>query len=297
MPDDRSPSTARAHGAGAEIVVNANAGSGRGPDPVEELRAALPAARVVALGEDDDVDAALDHAAQAEVLGVCGGDGTVNAAARVALARNRPLLVVPGGTLNHFARAVGVDEIADAVAAVEHGNEIEVDVGMIDGHEFLNTASFGAYSELVDERERLEGRIGKWTALVVALARVLRRVQPCELEIDGTRRRIWLVFIGNCRYEPSGAVPRERPALADGQFDIRIVDASTRWSRTRFVFAAMCGRADRSRVYEQRVAETLSVHSLDGPLRLACDGETLDGSTTVRIEKARSRLRVLVPPD
>lgn len=291
------PATQEPHARGIEIVVNARSGTDRGPDPATELRAALPGARIVALEEGDDVERALRHAARAGAIGVCGGDGTVNAAATVALEVDCPLLVVPGGTLNHFARAIAIDETADAVAALTSGRLIEVDVGAIGERRFLNTASFGVYSDLVDRRERLEGRIGKWPAFVVAAARVLRDASPCDVEIDGAARRVWLVFVGNCCYEPRGAVPRGRRHLADGLLDVRIVEATQRWSRLRFVIAAVCRRTDRSRVFEQRSVAGLSVRSLDGPIRLACDGETFDGPAELTFGKAPRRLRVFVPPE
>ena len=62
----------------------------------------------------------------------------------------------PGGTLNHFAREIGLATMDDAVAAVESGSAVGIDVGMIAGRPFLNTASFGSYVDLVDARERLE---------------------------------------------------------------------------------------------------------------------------------------------
>ncbi len=67
------------------------------------------------------MDGAADAAAAARVLGVAGGDGTINAAAEVALAADLPLLVIPGGTLNHFARDVGLGSVQDAVDALRQG--------------------------------------------------------------------------------------------------------------------------------------------------------------------------------
>jgi hypothetical protein len=51
------------------------------------------------------------------------GDGTV------AANRGLPLVVVPAGALNHFARDIGVTEVSDAVEAVRAGSAIAVDPG------------------------------------------------------------------------------------------------------------------------------------------------------------------------
>src|SRR3954466_10064674 len=108
----------RPDGTGIEIVVNPSAGPAIGRDPAEQLRDELPGAKVVALDDAGDLPDALEHAAaRADVLGVCGGDGSVNAAAGVASQHERVLFVVPGGTLNHFARDLGIGSVDDAVAA------------------------------------------------------------------------------------------------------------------------------------------------------------------------------------
>jgi len=226
---------------------------------------------------------------------VVGGDGSVNVAAALAAQDGKPLLVVPGGTLNHFAYALGLDSIADAAAAVRDGRAAAVDRGMIDGCTFVNTASIGSYVELVDAREKLEARIGKWPAVVVALGGVLRRAAPVELELDGERRKVWMIFVGNCRYHPAGFAPSWREHLDDGELDIRIVDGSHPWSRARLLLSVLTGRLATCGAYEQRYVRSMHVKSVDGPLRLARDGETFDGSEEFTICKAEEPLSVYVP--
>jgi diacylglycerol kinase family enzyme len=289
-------------GEGVAIVVNPGAGSGAigsAPPPTEALRRGLPAATVVELDDPSDLVAELDRLAASgcRALGVAGGDGSINTAAGVALGRGLPLVVVPAGTLNHLARDLGVETVDDAIAAVRSGQGVEIDVGFVAGEPFLNTASFGSYVALVDAREELEGRIGKWSALAVALVRVLRRGAPVRVELDGERRLLWLVFVGNCRYQPEGMAPTWRERLDDGQLDVRGVDASHPFSRTRLVLAALTGTLRRSRVFQTWQTTSLHVRSDDGPLRLARDGETFDGSEEFEICKNGRRLAVFTPRD
>lgn len=282
-------------GSGMTIVVNAAAGPGSTPS-AGDVEQTLPQAEVVVLDEPDHLAKTLAHAAgHANALGVVGGDGSISAAAEAAYDSGLPLAVVPGGTLNHLARDLGLASLGDVANAVEQGSTVEMDVAEIDGRPFVNTASFGAYAALVDARERLESRIGKWPALVVALVTVLRRNDPVEVEIDGRRRRIWAIFAGNCRYEPAGFAPAYRPRLDDGLLDVRVVDATHPFARTRLVLAVLTGTLARSRVHEQRFVREVRVRS-DVPLRLAKDGETFDGSTEFAIRKRPRRLRVYTPP-
>ena len=170
-----------------------------------------------------------------------------------------------------------------------------MDRAVIDGHTFVNTASIGNYVDLVDAREKLEHRIGKWPAVVFALIGVLRTSHPVELEIDGQRRKVWMVFIGNCRYHPAGFTPSWRERLDDGQLDVRIVDGTHPWSRTRLLLSVMTGRLARCGAYEQRFVRSMHVKSLEGRLRLARDGETFDGPEEFTIAKADDPLLVYVP--
>ena len=142
--------------------------------------------------------------------------------------------------------------------ALKSGQLVSVDVGIIDNHVFVNTASFGSYSKLVEAREALEGSIGKWAALAVALVRVLRENDPFEVTIDGRTRRIWMIFVGNCVYEPPGFAPTTRTRLDDGQFDVRIVDGSAPWARVRLVLAALTGNLVRSRIYTRAVVPSMT---------------------------------------
>ncbi len=286
------------HGEGLTIVVNAASGtSAEGGNGA--LAEALPNATVVEVEPErgDELRKALDRAVSegAVALGVSGGDGSINTAAQVALDAGKALMVLPTGTFNHLARDVGLGSVQDAIAAVKGGEAVGVDVATIGGHVFLNTASFGSYVELVDARERLEKRIGKWPAVVVALIRVLRHSEPIDVEIDGTRKKVWMAFIGNCRYHPSGFAPTWRERLDDGLLDVRYVSGDQPYARTGLVLAVLTGRLGRSKVYSQSCVKSLHLRSLKGPLRLARDGESFDGPGDVVIEKLDKRLALYAP--
>jgi undecaprenyl-diphosphatase len=293
-PVERAPAAevpSSADGSGVVVVVNASAGDGEDTELTGAVRAALPFAELRTVGPDDDVmDVLRDASASAQVLGVAGGDGTINAAAEVALDAELPLLVIPGGTLNHFARDVGLSSVQDALDALRAGEACWVDVAgaEVDGERqiFLNTASLGGYSEMVRAREQLEVRLGKWPAMLVALAQVLRRGDPIEVCLDGEERRLWLLFAGNCVYSPPGSAPSWRDRLDDGLLDVRLVDATRPFSRTRLIGAVLTGRLEHCPAFEARTAEQLEVRTRSGPLRLSRDGEVGERAWSFRLGKA-----------
>jgi undecaprenyl-diphosphatase len=132
--------------------------------------------------------------------------------------------------------------------------------------------------------------------MLVALAGVLRSGRPVELIVNGRRRRVWLLFAGNCRYEPSGAAPAYRPDLADGTLDIRMVDGSQPLARTRLVAAVLLGTLGRSRVYRTWSATRLRIASPGtGPVPLCLDGEATETKQAISLVKRPKKLLVYRP--
>jgi undecaprenyl-diphosphatase len=283
----------RPTGRGIGVALNPSSGPALAADPAQVLTERLPELRVVE-AEEGDLPAALQKAAaDAEVVGAAGGDGSANAAARVALERDLPLLVVPAGTLNHFARDLGLESVEDAAEAVAHGSVAEVDVGCLGEHLFLNTASAGAYVDLVRVRERWEERLGKWPAFLLAVLYVLLRRKPVEVELDGERMRAWAVFFGNCAYHPSGFAPAWRERLDDRLVDVRVLRADRPYGRARVLLHALTGTLDRCSAYEHKAVAAVRLRSLQGPLPLSYDGEVAEhGDEEVVVSKAPRRLRV-----
>jgi diacylglycerol kinase family enzyme/membrane-associated phospholipid phosphatase len=283
-------------GEGLVVVANAGAGSRLGPAPAAPREAELPAMRLREAEVGEELPALLERAADdALVLGVAGGDGSASAAAGVAVRRGLTLAVIPAGTLNHLARDLGVDAVPATCEALHQQRAIAMDVGVIDGRTFVNAASIGAYPHLVADREKLEDRIGKWPAALWCTLRILVSGAPTELELDGQRRRIWLLTFGNCRFRADGIAPHGRDRLDDGLLDVRVVDADVPWARVRVLLSVLTGRRGRCGAYERFTAEQVDIVSLQGPLRLATDGETWEGSSRFIVRKRPRALAVLQP--
>lgn len=266
---------ARPDGAGVTLVVNPRSGGGRAGEVAEQVREALPAVTVIELGPDDDVTEALRRAADsAEVLAIAGGDGSVAAAAGVAVERDLPLAVFPGGTLNHFAKDIGCDTTAKTVAAVADGDLSRVDVVRFnDAATVVNTASIGAYPEFVRRRERLQHKVGKPLASAYAMLLTLRREQPVRIAYDDKTLQTSLFFLGNSVYLPAGFAPAVRHRMDDGLLDVRILEVGRPWSTLRIVAALLTGRLQRSRLYHELRVPRFRFTAPDGPVPIARDGE------------------------
>ncbi|MFI9245995.1 bifunctional phosphatase PAP2/diacylglycerol kinase family protein [Streptomyces sp. NPDC053086] len=283
---------------GEGLVMVANLASGTA-DRVRALQAALPKAEIVECTPEEVADALAKAATRARVLGVCGGDGTVNTAAEVALRHDVPLAVLPGGTLNHFAYDLGVEDERDLARAIRHGEAVRVDAGRFvtaDGEGlFLNTLSLGVYPELVRERERWSHRIGGWPAGVLGALRVLRADRhPLEVQLGGERRPLWLLFVGSGVYHRMGLSPGRRTDLADGLLDVRVVHGSRR-PALRLLAAAAAGPLTRSPAHAAVQVNRLRLTGIAPGTPLAYDGEVTSVSGEVTLRKLPEALTVYRP--
>jgi diacylglycerol kinase family enzyme/membrane-associated phospholipid phosphatase len=265
----------RPTGDGVVLVVNPSSGSGTGARVIDEVRQALPRAEIVELTPDDDPMAVLrSAAAQAEVLGIGGGDGTVSTAAAIAMESDLPLAVFPAGTFNHFAKDIGCPTVARTVEAIRTGTVSCVDlVRLNEEWTILNTASIGAYPQFVQTREKLEHRIGKPLAGIYAMLHTLRNSKPVRISYDNKTLWTSLFFLGNSVYLPTGFAPSRRTRMDDGLLDVRILETGRRLARFRILTSLALGRLERSPLYHEIQAPKFSFTAVDGPTPVARDGE------------------------
>jgi undecaprenyl-diphosphatase len=288
-------------------VVNTRSGID-GHDPTEDVRHAWPKAELIYPDPKRDLTEQLaaeidERGGTVRALGVAGGDGTVAAVASVAAARGLPLALIPAGTLNHFARDVGVHAMPDADAATEAGSAVGIDLGevRVDGSDaaehrwFVNTAGLGGYPEMVRLREKLQQKHPKWPSAVIALARTLRHAKPLDVRLNGKRAKIWLLFVGNGTYAPKGFAPTRRPRLDTGLLDVRYLRADLPYSRARFLLAMVTHSLAASRVYRELDVPRLDVELLDGNRRVATDGEVGPLGNHFRFRSRQSALTVYRP--
>ena len=280
------------------LVANPNAGSSA-HDLLALVRQRLGDTRLVPLEEGVDLgEHVRSAAAEDHVVVAIGGDGTVNAVAQHVVEAGGVLGVVPAGTLNHFARDLGVREAEDALEALESGAIRTVDVGVANDRVFVNNAGIGLYPEVVRERERREERLGKWPALAASAVRVFIDFDPLEgvVEADGDRRALEAaaVFVGNNVFstEPGRIGTRDR--LDAGVLDLRIVRTSESMrARSNLAWHAITQRPRRVVRTEARLVR-IELHR--GVRPLALDGEEVGDDALVEIRIKPGALRVVAPP-
>ena len=153
-----------------------------------------------------------------------GGDGTINAVAGALAGRDTALGVLPIGTLNHFARDVGIPlNLEAAVRILFTGQVKKVDVGEVNGRVFVNNSGIGLYPRIVRVREEAQRRGHvKWVAFLLAVGSVMRRYSLVSVrlrseETHAAARGTPFVFVGNNRYEIAGLEIGTRSSLNSGR--------------------------------------------------------------------------------
>ena len=233
---------------------------------------------------------------------VSGGDGTIATAATELLRTDVELALLPAGTLNHFARDLGVStEAAEALKLAVEGDCRAVDVGVVNGRVFLNTSSVGAYVRFVRIRERLERSFGYRIASALAALRILFQLRrfAVELEVEGKQRiyRTPLVFIGVGERELQ--LPTLGNRVNDGQRGLHVMVVNGR-SRARLLALALAAvargvdAAARTPELDRFLVQRCKV-TLRRPTSVAIDGELVAMHETLEYELRPDALHVVCP--
>jgi diacylglycerol kinase family enzyme len=242
----------------------------------------------------------IDHAPAMIVAG--GGDGTVSAVSAVVAGTAIALGVLPLGTLNHFARDVGLPmDIESAVRVLASGRVIGVDVGEVNGRVFLNNSSIGLYPRLVHHWQRQQERLGrgKWHALLRAALTLLHRYPLMDVRVrtgnQEFNRRTPLVFVGNNAYAMSGLNIGRRARLDSGRLSVYIPRRAGRFGLFRIELRALFGRLDRALDFDLLQTPAVQIDTRRKYARVAVDGEAAGAVTPLDYRIRRGALRVVVP--
>ncbi|MGI9140981.1 MAG: diacylglycerol/lipid kinase family protein [Gemmatimonadaceae bacterium] len=232
---------------------------------------------------------------------VSGGDGTIASAAGVLAGTDVELAVLPGGTLNHFAKDHGIPGDFDEAVVVARGDDIsEVDVGYAGDNLFLNTFSVGMYVGYVKTRERWEKRVGRLIASFLALLRTFTRMwtMSVELEVDGKIRnyKTALVFVGVGERELKA--PHMGARIEGGRRGLHVMVVTGR-RRARLVALAMAAasrgveQAARGPELDSFMVDRCTIQLKRRATPIAVDGEIKNARTPLKLRLAASSLKVV----
>lgn len=231
-----------------------------------------------------------------------GGDGTISAVASELVGTDVPLGVLPIGTLNHFAKDLGIPtDPAGAVRVIAAGVTRTVDVGEVNGRTFVNNSSVGLYTHIVQRRNQQMAQIGrrKWLAMIVASLAVFRRfpLMRVRLEADGeiVRGRTPFVFVGNNQYEFDVFALGRRSGMADGQLSVYAPHSRSVTGLAWLAARALVGRLDGAKDIDMLMASEFWLETRRRRIRVSVDGEIIRLVPPLHYRARPGALRVFAP--
>ncbi|HEY2508200.1 MAG TPA: diacylglycerol kinase family protein [Streptosporangiaceae bacterium] len=289
----------------AGLVVN----PGRFGDP-DRLRQAFTAASaggdwaeplvLTTTAQDPGAAAASEAAtAGASVVFAVGGDGTVRACAGALAGTQVPLAIVPMGSANLTARALGIPSRLGAALEVGlRGADRRIDLATADGATFAAMAGIGLDAAVVGATADVAKRLAGWPAYAAAaVSQLLQPPATFTVRLDESEpliRRARSVAVGNCGLLPGGFRILPDAELDDGMLDVAILAPGLLgWASVGYRVIAASRRDDsgleryRARRVEVRVGAVLPRQA---------DGEMIGPGSSLTVAVQPGALLVRVPP-
>jgi len=293
-----------------EVIINAGAGVSGNEGVYQQLEELFAAsgveARISLARNGAEIIELARRAAGSDVRTIVagGGDGTINAVASALIDTDKTLGILPLGTLNHFAKDLKIPlDLEAAVRTIIAGHAVQVDVGEVNGHIFLNNSSLGLYPGLVHQREQKQklGH-GKWPAFIWAAFSVMRRYPFLDVRLNADGKefsgRAPFVFIGNNEYQMEGFNIGSRDRLDAGQLSLYFSYRTGRLGLVTLGFRALLKRLPKAGDFVTMCTTEISIKTRRNFIRVSTDGEVTMMQTPLRYRVLPGALRVLVtPPD
>lgn len=253
----------------------------------------------------DAMPGALDEAIArrgVDVILAGGGDGTISAAAARLMGRKKALAVLPAGTMNLFARGLGIPQSLDgAIDAFATGKVKAVDMASANGKPFIHQFSVGMHARMIHLRDKMEfaSRLGKIGASFRAAWTTL--VDPPKIDVTlvlgdtGLEARASAIGITNNLFGEGHLPYADDPA--GGILGIYVSAAQTRGEVLKFAFNVARGKWRENEHVEVHQAERviLRIGKAHRKPYAAMDGELVELERETELKIHPKALNVLVP--
>lgn len=294
-----------AHFKNPYLIINPKSGDGRAVKANIQHLAEEKGIQVLILSKGDDVETMARKAVEsgADVLGISGGDGSIGAVAKVAIEKDMPIVVLPGGTRCHFARDLGMDpkRIVDALESF-NGVKRKIDVGAINGRIFLNNSSFGLYGDMVSRPGYRENKLHVSRQVLQEIAS--GKKQSYDLQFRYGKQRIESavqVLVGVNRYQTLNVFELgQRPKLDEGVLQInaltKLNDATVKKLLGTMSIGVVRGQKALPD-FIQWVSKSFEITSDAKKLVVGVDGENEEYSCPVRVTIKPKALTIYIPAE
>jgi diacylglycerol kinase family enzyme len=224
---------------------------------------------------------------------VYGGDGTVNAVVNEIVGSDTILIPLPGGTLNHFTKDLGIPQVLeDAIRLQAKWKRRPIDVASVNGRYFINNSSIGVYARSLETRDVLSQKVAKWPAAAWATLKEIAQFRTYKIKDGGKWHRTPLVFVGNNHYSLSSNQLGVRSRLNKGTLSVYVTKTSSRLGMIRIGVEVLLGR--RTDLVERKATE-YTLHVKQKKVTVSIDGEKVCLNTPLRYRIHAGEIFVRTP--
>lgn len=232
-----------------------------------------------------------------------GGDGTVSGVASAIIEMKLPvkLGVLPLGTLNHFAKDIGMPKnINEGIEIIVRGKTAYIDVAKMNNLYFINNSSLGIYPFMVKARDEIKRRgFRKWWRMAKAAITVIKRQPYISVEFITHKkkfiRKTPFVFIGNNSYTIAAGGFGLRKRLDEGKLTVFLAHTVSRWGLIRLAWHALRGKLIEQQDFDSIGLSHIKITSGHRKLRVAHDGEISKMKTPISYSILPKALHVIIP--
>lgn len=228
------------------------------------------------------------------IIAAIGGDGTLSGVADLLVNTPTIFAPLPGGTLNHFTKDLGIaQDVDEALAGLAAGKVHAIDVGMINKKVFLNNSSIGLYPSSLQTREKIEERLGKWLAAIVGSMQALWRYRSYDVAVNDEHFKTPFIFVGNNDYHLGEPGKDGRKKLDKGILSVYAVTSASRWNLIKILAHALIGRLHTVDDIKTWKTTSLTIHTKRSEIKVSRDGELEYIRTPLKYQVAARKLNVI----
>ncbi|OGL22011.1 hypothetical protein A2707_01510 [Candidatus Saccharibacteria bacterium RIFCSPHIGHO2_01_FULL_45_15] len=276
------------------VVYNPKSGSALPANELRTLFDDVDVAIIEFVDVTDDIKKSLKKYTNSQtIIAAIGGDGTINSVAQQIVDTPAILAPLPGGTLNHFTKDLGIDQdLATAISNIPSSTPRSIDVATVNERLFLNNSSIGVYPSSLRTRKRFEDRLGKWPAAVIGTIRATVSYHLYDVTVSGQTFRTPFLFVGNNDYHIE-AIGQSRDTLDAGTLSVYAITIQHRRDLLKLFLYALIGKLSDHEHFHSYLTDSFTLHTKQKKLSVSTDGELFVESSPLTYAIKKRSLKII----
>lgn len=234
-----------------------------------------------------------------DLIGIIGGDGTVNEVVNGVRETDIPLAIIPAGSGNDFSRSVGIpNNFIDAWQTLLKGKIKKVDLGLVNNRYFVNIFGMGIDTETIKEMNKMSGILKGELMYFWGIIKALIKFNPHKIKLifkgQEIKENILTIAVANGKYYGGRVKIAPHAEIDDGFFDICVIKSMNKWRALSNLIKVYKGthlKLPEVAIYN---TDEILIES-SKPILAQADGELLEDNQSFLIKILPGKLNILVP--